>query len=172
MSDGPKRKPPASRSRTVPNTLGESMRGRHSHSTLPLGATRAVVSQSDRKAYSPMGGKGEPSAPPSGMRPPGRPPWPFVVIVRSPPGWGAPVSHVRQRPPTPRVPGLPASDIGFERVAGVGGACLEPDVEPLLALLGRAVRPSLGVDLPLRRLLDAVVADHGRGIEGLRDLFG
>ena len=47
--DGPKRKPPASRSRMAPKTLGESSRGRHSHSTLPLGATSAVVSQSDRK---------------------------------------------------------------------------------------------------------------------------
>ena len=40
---------PASRSRMAPNTLGESIRGRHSHSTLPLGATSAVVSQSERK---------------------------------------------------------------------------------------------------------------------------
>ena len=48
-SAGPSRKPPAWRSRTEPNTLGESMRGRHSHSTLPLGATRATDSQSERK---------------------------------------------------------------------------------------------------------------------------
>ena len=40
---------PASRSSIAPNTLGESIRGRHIHSTLPLGATSAVVSQSDRK---------------------------------------------------------------------------------------------------------------------------
>jgi hypothetical protein len=40
---------PASRSRIEPKTLGESMRGRHIHSTAPLGATSAVVSQSDRK---------------------------------------------------------------------------------------------------------------------------
>jgi hypothetical protein len=33
-----------------PNTLGESILGRHSHSTLPLGAISAVVSQSDKKA--------------------------------------------------------------------------------------------------------------------------
>ena len=33
-----------------PNTLAESMRGTHIHSTFPLGATSAVVSQSDRKA--------------------------------------------------------------------------------------------------------------------------
>ena len=32
---------PASRSRIAPNTLGESIRGRHIHSTLPLGATSA-----------------------------------------------------------------------------------------------------------------------------------
>src|SRR5918999_830019 len=59
MSDGPKRKPPASRSRIEPKTLGESMRGRHSHSTLPLGATSAVVSQSERKPYSAIGGNGD-----------------------------------------------------------------------------------------------------------------
>jgi len=57
---GPNRKPPASRSRIEPKTLGESMRGRHSHSTFPLGATSAVVSQSDRNAYSAIGGYSEP----------------------------------------------------------------------------------------------------------------
>ena len=50
MSAGPSRKPPAWRSRMAPNTLGESTRGRQSHSTLPLGATSAIDSQSDRKA--------------------------------------------------------------------------------------------------------------------------
>jgi hypothetical protein len=49
MSAGPIRKPPASRSRIDPKMLGESIRGRHIHSTLPLGATSAVASQSDRK---------------------------------------------------------------------------------------------------------------------------
>ncbi len=49
-SAGPRRKPPASRSRIAANRLGESMRGAHIHSTLPLGAIRAVVSQSDRYA--------------------------------------------------------------------------------------------------------------------------
>jgi hypothetical protein len=58
---GPSRKPPAERSRIDPNTLGESIRGRHSHSTFPLGAIRAVVSQSDRKPYSPIGGNSESS---------------------------------------------------------------------------------------------------------------
>ena len=48
---------PASRSRIRPNTLGESKRGRQSHSTLPPGAKRQQVSQSERKAYSPIGGK-------------------------------------------------------------------------------------------------------------------
>jgi hypothetical protein len=48
-SAGPIRKPPASRSRIAPKMLGESIRGVHIHSTLPLGATRAVLSQSDRK---------------------------------------------------------------------------------------------------------------------------
>src|SRR5215211_3376221 len=38
------------------NTLRPSGRGEHSHSRLPLGATRALVSQSDRKAYWAMGG--------------------------------------------------------------------------------------------------------------------
>ena len=36
--------------------LGESTRGRHIHSTAPDGATSATVSQSDRNAYSAMGG--------------------------------------------------------------------------------------------------------------------
>src|SRR4029453_12570026 len=46
------------------NTLPPAGRGEHSHSTLPLGATRALVSQSDRNAYSAMGGNGlGPSAP-------------------------------------------------------------------------------------------------------------
>ena len=40
------------------NTPRPSGRGEHSHSTLPLGATRALVSQSDRNAYSAMGGNG------------------------------------------------------------------------------------------------------------------
>ena len=49
-SAGASRKVPASRSRIAPNTLGESIRGRHIHSTLPFGATSAVVWQSDRNA--------------------------------------------------------------------------------------------------------------------------
>jgi hypothetical protein len=48
-SYGPRRKLPASRSSMAPKTLGESIQGKHNHSTLPLGATSATVSQSDRK---------------------------------------------------------------------------------------------------------------------------
>src|SRR3954465_1906495 len=40
-----------------PRALGEWNRGRHSHSTAPLGATRAPVSQSDRKPYWAIGGE-------------------------------------------------------------------------------------------------------------------
>src|SRR5262249_49761832 len=53
---GPSRNIPASRSRTAPKTLGESNRGRHSHSTDPFGATSAQVSQSERHPYSAIGG--------------------------------------------------------------------------------------------------------------------
>src|ERR1044072_5981374 len=63
---GPNRKLPAARSRTEANTLRPSGRGEHSHSTLPLGATRALVSQSDRNAYSAMGGNGLGPSTPSG----------------------------------------------------------------------------------------------------------
>ena len=59
MSKGPKRKLPASRSSRLPNTLGESKRGTQSQSTAPSGAINAPVWQSDRKAYSAMGGNGE-----------------------------------------------------------------------------------------------------------------
>src|SRR3954468_20502614 len=52
---------PASRSSIAPNTLGPSKRGRHIHSTAPLGATSAHVSQSERNAYWAIGGKGETS---------------------------------------------------------------------------------------------------------------
>src|SRR5215210_4545257 len=52
---------PASRSSIAPKTLGPSKRGRHIHSTAPEGATSAHVSQSDRNAYSAIGGNGETS---------------------------------------------------------------------------------------------------------------
>jgi hypothetical protein len=38
------------------NTLGLSGRGRHIHSTRPEGAIRQLASQSERKAYSAIGG--------------------------------------------------------------------------------------------------------------------
>src|SRR5215831_19915809 len=56
MPVGPNRKLPAPRSRIAANTLGLSGRGRHIHSTRPLGATRQFASQSERNAYSAMGG--------------------------------------------------------------------------------------------------------------------
>ena len=71
-SAGPSRKPPAERSSMAPNRLGLSGRGRHIHSTFPLGATRATDSRSDRKAYSAIGGKGlraNVEAAPSPVRP-------------------------------------------------------------------------------------------------------
>jgi hypothetical protein len=45
---GPKRKLPDDRSRRAAKTLGESGRGRQSHSTEPSGATRQLFSQSER----------------------------------------------------------------------------------------------------------------------------
>src|SRR5712664_2004816 len=53
---GANRKAPAARSRIAANTLGLSGRGRHIHSTRPLGAMSALTSQSERKAYSAIGG--------------------------------------------------------------------------------------------------------------------
>ena len=41
---------PALRSNRAPNTLGESGRGKLSHSIEPSGATRQLFSQSDRNA--------------------------------------------------------------------------------------------------------------------------
>ena len=59
---------PASRSSIAPNTLGESTRGRHIHSIAPLGATSATASQSDRNAYSAIGGNELVPRPASGSR--------------------------------------------------------------------------------------------------------
>ncbi len=59
--------------------LGESTRGTHIHSTLPLGAISAVTSQSERKPWSAIGGNGEVPYR-SVMSGPGRP---------SADGWGA-----------------------------------------------------------------------------------
>ena len=54
---GPNRKLPAPRSRSAPNTLGESGRDRHSYSTAPFGATRQLCSQLDNSPYSAIGEK-------------------------------------------------------------------------------------------------------------------
>src|SRR3954454_7773411 len=56
---GPTRKVPASPSSSDPNTLGASKLGTHSQSIAPSGATRAPVWQSDRNAYSAIGGDGD-----------------------------------------------------------------------------------------------------------------
>src|SRR3954469_22166795 len=64
---GPSRKLPAWRSSSVPKTLGASKLGTHSQSIAPSGATSALVWQSDRNAYSAMGGKGDGAAALRGM---------------------------------------------------------------------------------------------------------
>src|SRR4051795_11179420 len=62
MPYGPSRKPPAPRSSRVPKMLGASKRGTHNHSIVPSGATSAPVWQSDRNAYSLIGGNGDAGA--------------------------------------------------------------------------------------------------------------
>ncbi len=62
MPNGPSRNVPASRSSSVPNTLGESKRGTHSQSIAPSGATSAPVWQSDRNANSAIGENGDGAA--------------------------------------------------------------------------------------------------------------
>src|SRR4051794_41261744 len=57
IPDGPTRKRPAPRSSSVPKTLGESRLGRQSHSTLPVGATSAATSPSERNARTAIGGE-------------------------------------------------------------------------------------------------------------------
>src|SRR3989304_8284315 len=57
-----------------------------------------------------------------------------------------------------------------EGIAGCGITGIEPDAEPLLALLGRTWGPGFGVPLPLGSLLNPIVS-HGRcGVECLADL--
>ncbi len=62
MPNGPNRNAPASRSKRLPKTLAESKRGTHNQSTAPSGATSAPVWQSDRNAYSAIGGNGDGNA--------------------------------------------------------------------------------------------------------------
>src|SRR5581483_4991373 len=80
-----------------------------------------------------------------------------------------------RRPSSP----LPASggggrggrlDPAGESVAGVWVAGLVAGREPVLALLGGAVRPLLGPHAALELLLEAVVADGGRGVERVGDV--
>ena len=62
MPNGPNRNTPEARSSRLPKTEGESNRGTHSQSTAPSGAIRLPVWQSDRKAYSAIGGNGDGNA--------------------------------------------------------------------------------------------------------------
>src|SRR5215218_4969261 len=62
MPNGASRKLPPPRSSSEPNTLGESKRGTHSQSIAPSGATKAPVWQSDKNAYSAIGGNGDGAA--------------------------------------------------------------------------------------------------------------
>src|SRR2546421_12549117 len=100
----------------APKTLGPSIRGRHSHSTLPLGATSAVTSQSDRKAYSAIGGKADPvpNAPAAACVSRAISPCPSL----SPPRGADSLSLPPRRPPpadcrTPVPPRLPYSAHGL-----------------------------------------------------------
>ena len=61
-------------------------------------------------------------------------------------------------------------DRAGERVTGGRLAVLVPAREPAAALLRRSVGPGLRVDLALRALLDAVVADRRRRVEPLVDV--
>src|SRR3954452_22671654 len=56
------------------------------------------------------------------------------------------------------------------RVAAGRISPVVPDREPVLPLLGRAVRPRIRVDLALRCLLDPIVTDGGSRIEGVGDI--
>src|SRR4051812_37229856 len=62
----------------------------------------------------------------------------------------------------------PKSD--SKSVALVHVAAVEAAVDPLLALLGRAVGPGLGVHVDAGGLLDAVVADRRRRSEALLEV--
>ena len=63
-----------------------------------------------------------------------------------------------------------ALEAALEGVALRRVGAVEAPVEPLLALLGGAVGPGLGVDLHAGLLLDAVVADGGRRGQALLDV--
>src|SRR5215218_6045765 len=65
----------------------------------------------------------------------------------------------------------PPSDRAAEGVAGRGLSLLVAAREPAAPLLARPVGPRLGVHLPLRLLLDPVVADRRRGVEALVDVL-
>src|SRR4051794_41712414 len=66
MPNGPRRNEPACRSSRLPKMLGESKRGTQSQSIEPSDATSAPVWQSDRNAYSAIGGERGGAAAPLG----------------------------------------------------------------------------------------------------------
>src|SRR5580692_8385881 len=59
-----------------------------------------------------------------------------------------------------------------QRVAAIDLAAIEAGLEPALALLGGAVGEGVGHDIALHLLLQPVVADRGRGLQGLIDVAG
>src|ERR1700731_2929810 len=59
-----------------------------------------------------------------------------------------------------------------DRIAGRDLAAVEAVGEPALALLRRAVGEGVGHDVALHLLLQPVVADRGRGLQGLVDVAG
>src|SRR4051812_42696079 len=80
MPNGPRRKEPAPRSSSDPNTLGESKRGTQSQSTDPSGATSAAVWQFDRNAYSAIGVNGDGAAALCGAGASATAGFPFVFV--------------------------------------------------------------------------------------------
>src|SRR4051794_7289229 len=103
--------------------------------------------------------------------------WPFVAWPFEWPPWvaqssvagpsGSFVVVVMARASLP-----PGSDARAERIARSRISRIESRPEPLRALRGGPVRPRLGVDPLPGRALDPVVADGGRGLEGLVEVAG
>src|SRR6266851_5346906 len=148
---GANRKAPAARSRMAANTLGLSGRGRHIHSTRPLGAMRALTSQSERKAYSAMGGKALAM-------------WPMEGAIAS--------SGAARLPPlTAGSTGFPRSSMRAflamlrgrgESYAGCAGLVQHQLLDGLAHLVEHHLHLAHAVDLQHRRPQLAVMAEHRR----------
>src|SRR6185503_2619352 len=115
MPNGPTRKVPAPLSSRVPNTLGESKLGTHSHPTPPSGATSALVWQFERNAYASMVGNGDGIAALWGSAAAlGCPSPPVVTALTGPPtGHASCRGRPRACPPRPD-PRIPARRGGRE----------------------------------------------------------